>query len=333
MDLNLMLVGDVGGTRTRFATVAVSGAPWVVGHRLELTTEFPDLPSALRAYLDRSGLDAIPDCAVIAAAGPVMDGRVSLTNRTLEIRAADLIHFGFERAKLVNDFAALAFAADMLGPSDLHAVGPSLEGLAGEPISVVGPGTGLGVSCLVRNRGRAIALATEGGHIGFAPADNQQMAVLSTLEQRFGRVSVEHVLSGHGLQVLHRTLDSFAGRQHHELSAEAISAAALSGDTACLTTISLFCSILGAVAGDIALAHGARGGVLIGGGIAPKIERLLHASPFRRMFEHKGRMSGYMQGIPTKLIVNPDATLIGAARAGLEAWGPEADSAASQGPP
>jgi len=92
----------------------------------------------------------------------------------------------------------------------------------------------------------------------------------------------------------------------------------------------LFCSILGAVAGDIALAHGARGGVLIGGGIAPKIERLLHESPFRRMFEQKGRLSGYMQGIPTKLIVNPDATLIGAARAGLEAWGPGPDPAFHQ---
>jgi glucokinase len=333
MDLNLMLVGDVGGTHTRFATVSVSGAPPVVSHRLEVPAELPDLPAALRAYLDRSGLDAIPDCAVIAAAGPVTDETVNLTNRTLQVRAADLIHFGFERVKIINDFAALAFAADRLGPSDLHTIGPSVEGLADEPISIVGPGTGLGVSCLVRNRGGPVALATEGGHIGFAPVDNQQMAMLSTLEQRFGRVSVEHLLSGPGLEVLHSVLDDFAGRHHHELSAEAISAAALSGDAACLTTISLFCSILGAVAGDIALAHGARGGVLIGGGIVPKIERLLHESPFRRMFEHKGRMSGYMQGIPTKLIVNPDATLIGAARAGLEAWGPGANPNATQRPP
>ena len=328
MNLSPMLVGDVGGTHTRFATVAISGTSRVVSHRLELPTEFADLPAALRTYLDRSGLDTIPDCAVIAAAGPVTDGKVNLTNRTLEIRTADLIHFGFERAKIINDFAALAFAADMLDSSDLHVIGPSVEGLAGEPISVIGPGTGLGVSCLVRNRGRAIALATEGGHIGFAPADNQQAAVLSTLEQVFSRVSVEHILSGHGLQALHRTLDGFAGRQHHELSPEAISAAALRGDEACHATVSLFCSILGAVAGDIALAHGARGGVLIGGGIAPKIERLIQEGPFRTAFEHKGRMSGYMKGIPTKLIVNPDATLIGAARAGVEEWGLGADLAA-----
>jgi len=207
MDLNRMLVGDVGGTHTRFATVAVSGTPWVVSHHFDVSAEFPDLPAALRAYFDRSGLDTIPDSAVIAAAGPIAGGAINLTNRTLEIRPADLIHFGFERVKIINDFAALAFAADRLGPSDLRTIGPSVEGLAGEPMSVVGPGTGFGVSCLVRSRGGAIALATEGGHIGFAPADNQQVAVLSTLEQWFGRVSVEHVLSGHGLQALHRALD------------------------------------------------------------------------------------------------------------------------------
>jgi len=163
MPSDLMLVGDVGGTHSRFATIAVTEAPWAVSHRLELTTDFPDLPAALRAYLDRSGLDRIPECAVIAAAGPVTAGKVNLTNRALEIRAADLLHFGFERAKLINDFAALAFAADRLGANDLHTIGPSVEGLPGQPISVIGPGTGLGVSCLVHESGRAIALATEGG--------------------------------------------------------------------------------------------------------------------------------------------------------------------------
>src|SRR5581483_8951003 len=141
---------------------------------------------------------------------------------------------------------------------------------------------------------------------------NQQMAMLSTLEQRFGRVSVEHLLSGPGLEVLHSVLDDFAGRHHHELSAEAISAAALSGDAACLTTISLFCSILGAVAGDIALAHGARGGVLIAGGIAGKIEPFLVQSAFRERFEAKGRLAPFVKSIPTRLIVNSDAALLGA---------------------
>src|SRR5581483_5115274 len=195
MDPKPILVGDVGGTHTRFATVGISDTSWVVSHRFELEVGLRDLPTALRIYFDRAGMDAIPDSAVIAAAGPGSGGKVILTNRALEIRESDLIHFGFERVKLINDFAALAFAADILQPDDLHSIGPPVQGRGGEPISVLGPGTGFGISCLVRDRGRAIALATEGGHIGFAPADDQQKFVLSKLEQRFGRVTVEHILS------------------------------------------------------------------------------------------------------------------------------------------
>jgi glucokinase len=317
-----ILVGDVGGTHTRFALVTASHPPpWPISHRCELWGEYPDFQAMLRAYFDQIGPAIIPATAVIAAAGPVNDGIVNLTNRELQISESDLRQFGFRQTAVINDFAALAFAADVVGPSDLRAIGAPAEGLTGAPISIVGAGTGFGVSCLVRDRGRAIALTTEGGHIGFAPADNQQMAVLSTLEQWFGRVSVEHILSGNGLELLHRTMEGFVGREHHALSAEQISTAASSGDAFCQTTLSLFCSIYGAVAGDIALAHGARGGVLIGGGIAPKIERFLLESPFRDSFERKGRLYPYMKSIPTKLIVNPDATLLGAARAGLELWG------------
>ncbi len=319
MEAQPILVGDVGGTNTRFAVVTATGAPpWRIAHRIQLEGEFPDLPAALRAYFDRAGMDEIPDDAVIAASGPVTAGRVRLTNRPLEIREDELRHFGFERVLLINDFAALAFAADALGPEDVRPIGPTLEGIAEEPISLLGAGTGFGVSCLVRNRGRAIALTTEGGHIGFAPTGNQQMAILSCLQARFGRVSVERILCGHGLETLHGIMDEFAGREHQPLGAEAITAGALGGQPACRATLSLFCSIFGAVAGDIALAHGARGGVIIGGGIAPQIESFLLESPFRESFEHKGRLSDYVKAIPTRLIVNPDATLLGAARAYLE---------------
>lgn len=316
-----ILAADVGGTHARFAMVAVSDtAPWKLTHRLEVEGQFPDFPALLRVYFDRSGLDEIPDCAVIAAAGPVAGGKVELTNRCLEINEPDLLHFGFERALLINDFSALAFAADVLGPQDLRTIGPEVDGLAGAPISVLGAGTGFGVSYLVRAGNRAVAVATEGGHTSFAPADDQQMAVLTVLEQWYGHVSVERILSGSGIEALHRILADFAGREHQAASAEQISAGALSGDATCHATLSLFCSIYGAVAGDIALAHGSRGGVLIAGGIAPRIERFLGESPFRRAFEAKGRLSGYVQSIPTRLIVSADAALIGAARAGIDAW-------------
>lgn len=320
MDPQTILVADVGGTHARFATVSVSATPWKLTHRLDLEGQFPDFPAALRAYLERSRLDVIPKGVVIAAAGPVASGKVVLTNRSLEISEPELLRFGFERARLINDFAALAFAADVLDTQDLRTIGPSVDGIAGAPISIIGAGTGFGVSYLVRAGDRAVAVATEGGHIAFAPGDDQQMAILTALEQCYGHVSVERILSGSGIEALHRMLADFAGREYRAASAEQISTGALAGDAACCATLSLFCSIYGAVAGDIALAQGARGGVLIAGGIAPRIERFLRESPFRHSFEAKGRLSGYVRSIPTRLIVNPDAALIGAARAGIEAW-------------
>jgi glucokinase len=276
----------------------------------------------LRSYLERTGLTTTPTAVVIAAAGPVRDGVVKLTNRALQVSQSDLRSFGFEKAAVVNDFAALAFATDILAPNELRLIGTPTEGIAGQPVSVLGAGTGFGVSCLVRDRSRAIALTTEGGHIGFAPSDAEQMAVLSILQHGMGRVSVERILSGPGLEALHGALQTLAGRAPCALSAEEISTAALTGDSYCRATLLLFCSIYGAVAGDIALAHGARGGVFIGGGIATKLGQLLDESPFRKSFESKGRLSSYMKAIPTKLILNPDATLLGAARAGLEHWRP-----------
>lgn len=321
MDPQSVLTADVGGTHIRLAVVTTFGtAPWKLSHRVELAGPFPDFPTVLRAYFDRSALEDIPDGVVIAAAGPVSAGRVRLTNRSLEISEPDLVHFGFERGHLINDFAALAFAADVLGPEDLRSIGPPIEGMAGAPVSVLGAGTGFGVSCLVREGRHAIALSTEGGHINFAPTDDRQIAVSDALRQRHGRVSVERILSGAGLEALHTTLATLEGREQLAMSAETISAAALGGDAVCRETLTLFCSIYGAVAGDIALAHGARGGVLIGGGIASSIGKFLAESPFRDQFNAKGRLSAYVEAIPTRLIINTDATLMGAARAGLEAW-------------
>jgi glucokinase len=216
----------------------------------------------------------------------------------------------------VNDFAALAFAAEVLQPKDLRAVGPDIPGLAGGTITILGPGTGLGVSCLARDGDRFVPMATEGGHIGFAPSDDAEVAALQALRKQFGRVSVERILSGSGLENLYRVLEQIAGREARPLEAAQITAGADTGDAGCRAALTMFCAIFGAAAGDLALAHGARGGVYIAGGIAQKIETFLHQSPFRARFEAKGRLSPFVKAIPTKLIVNPDVALLGAARAG-----------------
>jgi glucokinase len=315
---NRVLVGDVGGTHARFAIVEPGATgPWRVVQRLDLVDPFATFDEALRSYLERAGVSPLPPTAVIAVAGPVVAGTARFTNRGWEISDAALREVGFGRAHLINDFAALALAVDLLDEKHLHAIGPRLSGLEGGTTTILGAGTGFGVSCLARYGNSAVPLSTEGGHIGFAPRNAEEVAVLQLMWKQSGRVSVEHILSGGGLEHLYRTLEQLAGRVPAALTAAEVSAAAARNDTGARSALTMFCSIFGAVAGDLALAHGARGGVYIAGGIAEKIEEFLMQSPFRRRFEDKGRLSPYVAAIPTKLIVYPDLALLGAGRSGV----------------
>lgn len=314
-----VLVGDVGGTHARFAVADVSHRPFHIDHRMDLGADaFPSFGAVLRAYLDGIGSAAQPLSASIAIAGPVTDGRVHLTNRGWQASEEELKPLGFTNALLINDFAALAFSISVLDKTSFRALGPEREGLAGEPVTILGAGTGFGVSCLARYRGRSVPVATEGGHVGFAPQGKDQMAVLELLAKRFGHVSIERILSGPGLENTYGALESIAGRRAEGLSAAEIVACAERGDEGCRSALAMFCAVFGAVAGDFALAHGARGGVYIAGGVAEKIERFLMQSHFRTSFEDKGRLSYYVQPIPTNLLLNPDAAFLGAALASLE---------------
>lgn len=317
-DDHSVLVGDVGGTHARFAIVDASGsAPWRARQRQDLDESFPTFSAALRSYAESAGIAAIPAAAAIAVAGPVTEGKARFTNRGWEISEEELRKFGFKDALLINDFAALAFAVEILHEKDLRPLGPQLQGLDQGTISILGAGTGFGVSCLARYGERAVPMATEGGHMGFAPSDDEELAALQLMWKHSGRISIERILSGPGLENLYRTLEQLHGRQAAAMSAPQIVAAAMSHDAGCRAALMMFCAIFGTVAGDIALAHGARGGVYIAGGIGPKIEAFLAQSAFRARFESKGRLSPFVAAIPTKLIVNADAALLGAARAGL----------------
>lgn len=315
---NHTLVGDIGGTHARFATVERDGSAPLLRDWLDLPGNFASFAQALTQYLNNVDRQRLPEVIVLAVAGPVSDGKVSLTNRNWQISEGELRSLGFRSAHLINDFAALAYAADRLGPPDLRVIGPDIAGVTEGTITILGAGTGFGVSCLARFRGQAIPLATEGGHIAFAPEGSEEIAIVKALARRFGRVSVERILSGPGLENLSRALDEIAGRAVRPVSAAQIVEHAALGDRDSRATLSMFCSIFGAVAGDIALAHGARGGVLIAGGIAGKIEPYLMQGAFRERFEAKGRLSSFVKSIPTRLIVNPSAALLGAARAAEE---------------
>jgi len=315
---NRILVGDVGGTHARFAVVEPSNSgPWQIRQRLDLAESFATFNDALRTYLERAGVSPLPPIAAMAVAGPVAAGTARFTNRGWDISEQALRQIGFEHALLINDFAALALGVDLLDEQHLRTIGPRLKGLEGETITILGAGTGFGASCLARYGDRAVPMATEGGHMGFAPSNAQELAVLQLMWKQSERVSIERILSGSGLEHLYRTLEQLAGRATPQLTAAEISAAAARNERGPRAALTMFCSIFGAVAGDLALAHGARGGLYIAGGIAEKIEEFLMQSPFRSRFEDKGRLTAYVAAIPTYLIVYPDIALLGAARSAI----------------
>ena len=151
----LILVGDVGGTHARFAIAAATGETFRFAHRVDLgSDDFASFEAVLRSYLDRIGLSEHPTSAAVAVAGPVTAGSVHFTNRGWNASEDHLRTLGFSSALLINDFAALAFSIAALDDSSFRSIGPALEGLEGEPITILGAGTGFGVSCLARYRGR-----------------------------------------------------------------------------------------------------------------------------------------------------------------------------------
>jgi glucokinase len=161
-------------------------------HKLDLAEPFATFNDALRSYLERAGVTPLPPIAAIAVAGPVAAGTARFTNRGWDISEQSLRQAGFERALLINDFAALALAVDLLDEEHLHPIGRPLKGLEAGTITILGAGTGFGVSCLARYGDRlTVPMATEGGHMGFAPGDAEELAALQLMWKQSGRVSIE----------------------------------------------------------------------------------------------------------------------------------------------
>ncbi|MBC6983396.1 glucokinase [Caulobacter sp. 17J80-11] len=312
----LALVGDIGGTNARFGLVDLSAArPEVTDATGYQCRDFPTASDAVRAYLREHGVKRVPAAAAIAVAGPVENGAIRFTNNDWSLSEAGLREMGFGAARLLNDYAALALAAPLLQGEDVRRIGAPDAEPGNRTIAVLGPGTGFGVSAVARDdRGEAI-LATEGGHVAFAPADEVEMEVLRRLSAKYGRVSVERILSGPGIVDLHHALLAMDGRESVLTDPAEITRRALSGDPECRRTIERFCAILGSVAGDFALAYGARGGVYVAGGIPPIVIDVLAQSDFRKRFEDKGRFAAYLAQIPTRVILRPHAALLGAAGA------------------
>jgi len=302
------LVGDIGGTNARFAWVGASGRPQ--GSETLAVCDYPGIAEAISAF---AGDRPIAE-ACIAVACPAHDDIIRFTNSPWQFSQRGLKErFGLDRLVVVNDFTALALSVPGLGDGEIERIGGG-DTISGAPIAVIGPGTGLGVSGLVQRNGQWAALSGEGGHVGFAPADEEEIEILKVLAKRFGRVSVERLLSGSGLKNLYDALCEIEGTAGIAEDAAAISRLGLAGeDPAAVAAIERFCLILGSVAGDLALTLVARGGAYIGGGMAPRFLDVLRSGGFRRRFEDKGRFRDLMSSIPTSVITAENPALIGAA--------------------
>lgn len=311
--MSLRLLADIGGTNARFALQEPSQSGFADIEVLACA-DYATLGEAMRAYLAKAAgrglaVDGLHQAA-LAIANPVEEDRVSMTNHHWSFSIEALRdEQGLETLLVVNDFAALAMSLPHLTAAGRERIGGGLE-LPNRPIGLIGPGTGLGVSGVIPADGRWIALASEGGHVSFAPANKDEVAILEALWGEYGHVSAERLLSGMGLELIHWAL------QGERLEAPAITGAALDGSSAgCRRTVDTFCAILGSVAGNVALTLGATGGMYIGGGIAPRLGALFEASDFRARFEDKGRFAPYLQAIPSRIIMRRHAPLLGAAAA------------------
>jgi glucokinase len=311
------LLADIGATNARFAACP-GGERGDDSEWMPFTSAVADhaeFAGALDAFLDRlaarGGWHARPQAACIALAAPISGDRARMINAPWELdRRAIAGHLGLEEVFLINDFEAIGHAVPALSPSDSEALDEASPDERA-PCIVLGAGSGLGLCLVVPTRSGQKVVAAEGGHVDLPARTADERSLYAALEQRFGHVSAERVLSGPGLVYSYAHLAALDLTQAP--SAAAITTAALTGtDETARRCVEMFCAFLGNVAANAALTTGARGGVYIAGGIAPRLLPVLREGHYRRRFLDKGRYRNYLVGIPTRVITHPAPGLLGA---------------------
>ncbi|WP_372918297.1 glucokinase [Sandarakinorhabdus sp.] len=315
-----LVAADIGGTHARFALARLDDAGQVaaLGDPVVMRcAEHASLQTAWETFGAAIGRP-LPRAAAIAVAGPVAGDQLKLTNNPWVIRPGQVNEeLGLDAHVLVNDFEAVAYAVGAFGADAFrHICGPDRPLPDTGTISVLGPGTGLGVGLLVKRGGDDWqVLPTEGSHGDFSPVDALDDAILAHFRRRFGRVSTERVVCGPGLADIHAALASLENRTVQPMDDKTLWSLALSGDDRlAAAALDRFAQALGTFAGNIALAHGA-GGVVIGGGLGARLADHLPRSGFAGRFAAKGRFGTLMRSLPVKLITHPQPGLFGAAAA------------------
>jgi glucokinase len=311
-------VTDIGGTHARFALAEVANGRVVsLGEPVTLrTADHASFQIAWQEFGRVAGI-ALPDALGMAFAGPVGGDVLKLTNNPWVIRPFLMKErLGVRQYSIVNDFGAVAHAVAQFGPEHFeHLCGPQGPMPEAGVTSVVGPGTGLGVAQLLKTSKGYHVIETEGGHIDFAPLDALEDQILAYLRRSFRRVSVERIVAGSGLVNLYNAIAAVEGRAVPHPDDKAIWTAALEGsDPLAIAALDRFFLSLGAVTGDLALAHGSNA-VVIAGGLGYRLKDRFATSGFTDRYIAKGRFERRMEGIPVKLVNHPQPGLYGAAAA------------------
>lgn len=314
MAVKKQLVGDIGGTNARFALV--DGERGQHHPKTYAAAEYDSMAHAIRQYLSDTKASQ-PASSVLAVATRVNEDYISFTNNDKWSFSKNQLarDIGIESLTVVNDFTALAVSVPHLDSSQIRQIGPSTPQPNGA-LGIIGPGTGLGVSGLVKSEltEEWIPLHSEGGHCTAALSSDREFQVLKQFQLKFGQhVSFERFLSGPGLVNIVSALREIDGLPAADYLPSHVTSKGLdNSDPHCVEALELFCGLLGACAGDLALTIGAWGGIYIGGGIVPKLGEFLDQSQFRARFEAKGRVRDEMLTIPTFVICDPYPALTGA---------------------
>ena len=318
--MSQLIVADIGGTHARFgvASFAADGGFVITHQRAFNCAEFAGFLDCVQSYMGM--LPAVEiNSACFAFAGPVpvagaADDEIVMTNIHWRISiSAAKRDLGLENLEAINDFAAQACAIPYLEPSQLSVIKPGIS-VPNANKSLIGPGTGLGIASLIYSDGGWHPVPGEGGHVAFSYPTVLSRDIIDVLNKKFDSVSLETLLSGGGLINIYQALAAVSNVAAQDYSSGDITRFGVNqSDPVCTQTLNLFCELLGAAAGDLALINGSKGGIYLAGGILPRIEPFLKSSNFVRLFNSKGKMSKYLDDIPVFLVNQNNSALFGAA--------------------
>jgi len=322
----MILAGDIGGTKVHLALYDFAGGRLVAvrDHKFP-ASEYPSLDQVVKAFLVDGEREKVA-AACFGCPGPVRDGRLKLTNLPWTLDTRDLTKsLGMEHIFLINDLEANGYGIPELAAESIVTLQEGDTQAAGHR-GLVSAGTGLGECLLVWDGklGRHLPLPSEGGHGDFAARNPREIALLEYLLRTLkGRVSIERVVSGLGIQNVYRFLRDDQKLEEPKWLRERMEAEdpnAVIGQCAeggsseiCAETMRIFVSAYGAEAGNVALKVLAAGGIYLGGGVAPKSLKIMQDGEFLKAFLDKGRLSPLLQSVPVRIILDETCALLGAA--------------------